>query len=60
MVDKDGKLVTSPEGIKQEAMKHFKEVLKNRPIKANIKEYQEERESLCKERINAAGTNITP
>ena len=59
MVDKDGNLVTSPEGIKQEAMKHFKEVLKNRPIKTNLKEYQEERESLCKERIKAAGTNVT-
>ena len=60
MVDKDGNPVTCPEGIKQEAMNHFKEVLKNRPIIANIKEYQEERESLCKERIKAAGTNITP
>ena len=58
MLDKNGKLLTSDEGIKQGAMNHFKEVLGNRPIKSNLEMYQVERENLWKERIKDARANV--
>ena len=60
MLDQSGKLLTSAEGIKQGAMNHFKDVLRNRPIKSNLEMYQVERESLCKQRVEEACSNVTP
>ena len=44
MLNKEGQLVTSSQDIKVAAMDHFKKVLKNRPIKPELKEYKSERE----------------
>ena len=60
MEDKDGKLVTDSEGIKNITMEHFKKVLENRTIVSGLEEHKKEREALCQERIKFAGKNITP
>ena len=60
MVNKEGQLITSNEDIKEAAMDHFKEVLKNRPIKPDLQEYKAEREKLCDKRLKIASKNITP
>ena len=60
MNDKNGNLVTTSEGLKKLAMDHFKEVLRNRPIKPELEKYKGEREKLCEERIKIASKNITP
>ena len=59
MLNKDGKLITSSNGLKTANMEHFKKVLENRPIKPELKEYQKEREQLCEERILEASKNVT-
>ena len=38
MQNKDGKLVTSKEELKETALLHLKTVLENRPIKAELEE----------------------
>ena len=60
MLNKEGTLVTSSEDIKVATMDHFKQVLKNRPIIHDLKEYKEERETLCEQRLKIASKNITP
>ena len=60
MEDKDGKLVTDSEGIKNITMEHFKKVLENRTIVSGLEEHKKEREALCQEKIKFAGKNITP
>ena len=60
MLNKDGKLVTSKEELKETALLHFEKVQENRPVKAELEEYKEEREKLCEDRINSAKRNITP
>ena len=41
--NKDGKLVTSGEEIKNVTLNHFRKVLSNRPNKSGLEIYQEER-----------------
>ena len=58
--DENGKLLTSEEEIDEETMKHYTNVLKNRPIKTNLEQHKKDREQLCEERIMEAKKNITP
>ena len=60
MLNKDGKLVTSKTELKEVTLEHFRKVLENRPIKAELTEYKSEREKICNDIINSAKRNITP
>ena len=60
MKDSDGNLITTSEGVKKLALKHFKKVLQNRPMKQELDKYQYEREKLCEERIKLAKSTKTP
>ena len=60
MLNQERKLVTSDKDLKNTAMKHFKKILENRPIKAELKDHQEEREKLCSDRIKLSSKVITP
>ena len=59
MLNQEGKLVTSHKELKDTAMEHFKKILENRPIKAELKDHQVEREKLCVDRIKLASKVIT-
>ena len=59
-MDKNEYLVTTNSGLETLAMEHYKKVLEDRPIVEGLKEYQEEREALCENRIIEASRNITP
>ena len=60
MLDIHGRLVTTETDLKNVAMDHYKKVLENRPVLEGLQDYQEEREALCKDRIQEAGRNTTP
>ena len=60
MKDVNGKLVTNVEDIKKHTINHFKNVLRNRPIKEDLKEYQIEKEELCQSRLEQSKNNKTP
>ena len=47
MIDTNGKLITSDEEIKAEAVRHYKNVFKERDITKDLKEFQATREQLC-------------
>ena len=49
MMDSERNILTDPEEIKNEAKKHFKKVLENKPMNnPDLIEFKEEREKLCK------------
>ena len=54
MKDTNGKLITSSEDIKAEAVKHYKNVFKDRDITSNLKYFQATREKLCLDRLDSA------
>ena len=60
MMDKTGNLVTNQNEILELSMKHYKNVLRNRPIKDDLKEHEKERETLGIVRMNEASKNKTP
>ena len=43
MLDKEGNLVTTSEGLKKLTMNHCKKMLENRPMKPELEEYKNER-----------------
>ena len=59
MVDSDGNVLTEPRDINNEAMKHFKNVLENKPIDNNLKHVQKARENLSIKRMEIAARNKT-
>ena len=60
MINKEGELVTSSEGLKKATLDHYKNVLANRPIKPGLEDHQKDRETLCNERLKVASKKITP
>ena len=60
MKNKEGKLLTSEDDIKDEAVKHYKNVFKNNAIDEEFKPHEIEREELCKLRLKSAYENKTP
>ena len=58
MPNKNGKLVTSKEELKETALLHVKKVLENRPIKSCAWRIYRRRKKLCGDRINSAKRNI--
>ena len=54
MMDDHGNIVTSPNGIEKIALETYKKRLENRPMKDNLKGIQEEKENLCKIRLEIA------
>ena len=60
MKDTNGKLITSSEDIKAEAVKHYKNVFKDRDITSNLKDFQATREKLCLDRLDSASQVKSP
>ena len=54
MVDDKGNLVTSPSRIEEIALETFKERLKNKPIKDNLEKVKNDKEELCRKRLEKA------
>ena len=59
MRDSKGNLLTGKRDILEETVKHYEKVLKNRPIKEELKGYQKEREDLASARMKMASQNKT-
>ena len=60
VMDQQGNLVTTKEEIKEVTKKHYAKVLENRTIKKGLEKHQQEREELCKLRIEASKKQVTP
>ena len=60
MKDETGNLITNQDKILELTLSHYKNVLRNRPINNELKEYQEEREKLATLRMKEASNNKTP
>ena len=60
MTSTEGKLLTSDEDIKKEAVKHYEKVFDDKPMEESIKHLKEQREQLCNQRLEAARKNKTP
>ena len=59
MVTAKGKLTTTDKEIKDEAVKHYEKVFKEREMVEELKDLKSAREKLCKERLSKAGKNKT-
>ena len=59
MVDSNGKILTSEEDIKDEAIKHYKKVFKSKVIKQGLEDMQKDKEMLCLKHIEKAYENKT-
>ena len=59
-MDKKGNLVTSVKGVEKLAIKHYTEVLKNRPMLDKYKGLKYDKEALCEERVKVAKENKSP
>ena len=57
MLNSDGKLITSDDDIKAEAVKHYKNVFKEREIIEDLKDFKVTRENLCHKRLQKASRN---
>ena len=51
MLNSDGKLVTTPEDIKDAAVKHYTKIFENKPMNDDVKHLESQREELCQERL---------
>ena len=60
MKNADGKLLTSDDDIKEEAVKHYQKVFADKPMDKSIIHLKEKRDNLCQVRIEAAKKNKTP
>ena len=60
MINSVGKLITSEDDIKAEAIKHYKNVFKEREISKDMKDFQVAREKLCDDRLNIVSRNKRP
>ena len=60
MKDKCGKLLTKKEDLQNHTMKHYENVLRNRPIKEGLSKHKRAREELCKLRLKQTKENKTP
>ena len=60
MRDSNEKILTTDEEVKAEAIKHYKNVFKDKPIDKELTNVQRERELLSEERLKSAYKNKTP
>jgi exonuclease III len=60
MKDSKGKLLTTDEEIKAEAVKHYQKVFEAKPINEDMKDHKLKREKLCEERLKEAANNKSP
>ena len=60
MLDDDGNLLTSHKAIEKEALNTYEKRLRNRPIKEGLEQMQNDKENLCKLRLDLARRNKTP
>ena len=60
MQSSEGKLLTSKNDIKEEAIKHYKKVFKPREFEPSMKHIEDGREKLCQIRLSSARQNKTP
>ena len=60
MVNKEGKLLTSPKQIEALAIEIFEDRLKNKPINENLSKMKKNKDDLCKLRLKFAKNNKTP
>ena len=60
MQSSEGKLLTSKNDIKEEAIKHYKRVFKPREFEPSMKHIEDGREKLCQIRLSSARQNKTP
>ena len=59
MKSKDGKLLTDKDDILNEAVKHYKEVFRNKPINKELIQHMKDREKLCMQRLKECSQNKT-
>ena len=59
MKTKDGKLLTDKDDILNEAVKHYKEVFRSKPINTELTQHMEDREQLCRQRLKKCSQNKT-
>ena len=59
MMSKEGKLLTDKEEIKEEAVRHYKQVFEEKEIDAEYMEYKKDREELCLKRLEETKSNKT-
>ena len=57
MENKEGKLLTDKEDIRNEAVNHYKNVFRDREIVPEFREYRKEREELCRKRLEETKQN---
>ena len=60
MLDRNGNLLTDAKDIVDEAVKHYQDVLSDKPIDEDYKHIQTEKEELCMERLKLASKIKTP
>ena len=60
MKDEFGNLLTNKKEILDATVKHYTNVLRNRPIKDDLQNHQTEREELATKRMELASKNVTP
>ena len=60
MLDNDGNLVTDEKMIEELALETYKKRLENRTIQPNLNHLKQEKEELCKVRLEVAKENKTP
>ena len=60
MYNSDGKLLTAKEDILNEAVKHYTNILEEKPMNEEHKEYQHAREELCFQRLQECSKIKTP
>ena len=60
MKSENGEMLFTKEDIKKHTLKHYENVLRNRPIQTELKSHKKEREELCVLRLNETKLNKTP
>ena len=60
MMNSEGHLLTDKEDIIKEAVKHYKNVFKNKDIKEGLEDVKSDKEKLCKDNLEKASNNKTP
>jgi hypothetical protein len=59
MVNTEGKLLTNDKEVLNEAVNHYKEVFKDKPINEEYKQHKTDRERLCMKRLEESKQNKT-
>ena len=57
MLDPSGNLITSDKNLEKHTLNHYKNVLRNRTMKSDLKNLQSNKEALCEERMKLATNN---